>query len=211
MRSSGCSRRSSHCGKPSSPGLTGRSSTPRPIGSSTAVSGILDAPLSRSMTGESDADRVSKHLCSRGAIAPELLANIALKIEEGAGNAGCWPHPWPASKQKSWRQSPQVQPKHPAFPARWFYGLYVISLGTGLSCSHHRADVISATYRQRRGDRTTRLRRPHRRRSSARNQSARVAKASIASRLTFGDDWPKRPLHRGGTAGENHTFLKNGS
>jgi hypothetical protein len=35
--------------------------------------------------------------------------------------------------------------------------------------------------------------RPPRRRSSAR-KLARVAKASIATRLTFGDDWPKRPL-----------------
>src|SRR5690242_14444782 len=37
----------------SSPGLTGRSSKPRPIRSRTALSGILDAPLSRSMTAES--------------------------------------------------------------------------------------------------------------------------------------------------------------
>src|SRR6478736_6812616 len=34
----------------SSPGSTGRSSTPRPFGSSTGVSGILDHPLSRVMT-----------------------------------------------------------------------------------------------------------------------------------------------------------------
>src|SRR4051794_29267018 len=34
---------------PSSPGLTGRSSTPRPLDSTTTVSGILDAPLSRGM------------------------------------------------------------------------------------------------------------------------------------------------------------------
>jgi hypothetical protein len=35
---------------PSSPGLTGPSSTPRPLDSSTAVSGILDCPPSRAMT-----------------------------------------------------------------------------------------------------------------------------------------------------------------
>ncbi|QOZ26019.1 hypothetical protein XH93_22265 [Bradyrhizobium sp. CCBAU 51753] len=34
----------------SSPGSTGRSSTPRPLGSITAASGILDHPLSRVMT-----------------------------------------------------------------------------------------------------------------------------------------------------------------
>ena len=44
-----------------------------------------------------------------------------------------------------------------------------------------------------------------------RTESIRARRqASIASRLTFGDDWPKRPLHRGGTARGNHTFLKNG-
>ena len=32
--------------------------------------------------------------------------------------------PWPACNKKSRRQSPQVQPEQPAFPARWFYGLY---------------------------------------------------------------------------------------
>jgi hypothetical protein len=32
---------------------------------------------------------------------------------------------------------PQVQPEQPAFPARWFYGLYVISPVTGLSCHRH--------------------------------------------------------------------------
>ncbi|MGY3440038.1 hypothetical protein ACVW17_000039 [Bradyrhizobium sp. USDA 4473] len=36
--------------QPSSPGSTGRSSTPRLLGSSTAASGILDHPLSRVMT-----------------------------------------------------------------------------------------------------------------------------------------------------------------
>jgi hypothetical protein len=28
--------------------------------------------------------------------------------------------PMARQQQKSWRQSPQVQPDHPAFPARWF-------------------------------------------------------------------------------------------
>jgi len=36
--------------------------------------------------------------------------------QEGAGKAGRWPRPWPASKQKSWRQTPQVWPKHPGLP-----------------------------------------------------------------------------------------------
>jgi hypothetical protein len=36
--------------------------------------------------------------------------------------------------RKSTGKGPQAQPDHPAFPARWCYGLYVIFPGTGLSC-----------------------------------------------------------------------------
>jgi hypothetical protein len=41
---------------------------------------------------------------------------------------------------------------------------------------------------------------------------ARLARPTPPSypRLTLGDDWPQRPLDRGGTAGDNHMFLKNG-
>src|SRR5690242_21474663 len=38
---------------------------------------------------------------SRGTTCPSLASNITLKIEEGAGNAGSWPPPWPACKQKT--------------------------------------------------------------------------------------------------------------
>jgi hypothetical protein len=33
--------------------------------------------------------------------------------------------------------------KHPAFPTQWFYGLYVLSLGTGLSCPHRSRDDLA--------------------------------------------------------------------
>ena len=60
--------------------------------------------------------------------------------QEGTGNAGCSAAPMARLQQKSRRQSPQVQPGQPAFPARWFYGLYVISPVSGLlatvACSH---------------------------------------------------------------------------
>ena len=68
---------------------------------------------------------------------------------------------------------------------------FVLSLGTGLSCSHRQQDHLSPTWPQRREARTTRLRRPQERRSSARkNRTRRLA--SIAARLTSGDDWPSR-------------------
>ena len=52
----------------------------------------------------------------------------------------------------------------PAFPAQWCYGLYALSLGTGLFCSHrpHAAHGGLRTWCQRRGTRTTRFRRPQR-------------------------------------------------
>jgi hypothetical protein len=47
---------------------------------------------------------------------------------------------------------------------------------------------------------------------AVRTDAARLATPARPShpRLTFGDDWPKRPLHRGGTAAADHIFPKNG-
>ena len=36
--------------------------------------------------------------------------------EEGAGNAGCRPHPWPACNKKSRRQLPQARPEQSGIP-----------------------------------------------------------------------------------------------
>jgi hypothetical protein len=49
--------------------------------------------------------------------------------KEGAGNAGCWPHPRTlrAKEVHFAHASDTGQPEHPAFPARWLYGLYVVS------------------------------------------------------------------------------------
>ena len=73
-----------------------------------------------------------------------------------------------------------------------------LSLGTGLSCSHHARDHHLARLTPASGCQDHTILCPPHRRSSAR-KLARVAKASIASRLTFGDDWPQRPSCRGGT------------
>jgi hypothetical protein len=40
---------------------------------------------------------------------PEFCIIIDPQGREGAGNAGCSPHPWPACNKKSRRQSPQVR------------------------------------------------------------------------------------------------------
>jgi hypothetical protein len=74
---------------------------------------------------------------SRGAFRARAVAGIALESEEGAGKAGAGrTHGPPANKKQA--ASPQVQPSHPAFPAQWFYGLYVISPVTMLGCHRHR-------------------------------------------------------------------------
>jgi hypothetical protein len=44
------------------------------------------------------------------------------KIKRAQGRPGAGRNPWPACSKKCRRQSPQVEPNHPAFPARWCYG-----------------------------------------------------------------------------------------
>src|SRR5215831_3463130 len=54
-----------------------------------------------------------------------------MKRAQGMPGAGCTHGP-PAEKKQA--AVTTGQPKQPAFPAQWFYGLYVISPGTGLVC-----------------------------------------------------------------------------
>jgi len=53
---------------------------------------------------------------------------------EGAGKAGCRPHPWPASRKKAGGENHRFGQSIPAFPARWFTAYSALSSGTGLSC-----------------------------------------------------------------------------
>jgi hypothetical protein len=69
---------------------------------------------------------------------PSYDFRFALATEEGAGKAGCPPHPWSACNKKH-AAEPQVQADHPAFPAQWLYGLYVIFPVTMLGCHRHPA------------------------------------------------------------------------
>jgi len=38
---------------------------------------------------------------SRGGVRPSSAIDVAPEQREGAGNAGCWPHPWPACRKKA--------------------------------------------------------------------------------------------------------------
>jgi len=104
----------------SSPGLTGRSSTPRLIRSITDVSGILDCPLFAGNDSESTT-RISAHASafSRRKSRPSFASDVAPKTR-GRRECRVLAAPMARLQKKSRRQLPQVQPKHPAFPARWF-------------------------------------------------------------------------------------------
>ena len=81
---------------------------------------------SRGMTAEG-VDAPSR---SRDTTAPESCFVIVPLDQEGAGNTGCWPHPRALRAEKDAfcaRKQRQGSRNDPAFPAQWFYGLYVVS------------------------------------------------------------------------------------
>ena len=74
--------------------------------------GVTDAARRSSLT--------RTFIFSRRGLRPSSADFVTLFETEGAGKAGCWPHPWPPCVKKCTGQEPQVRPEHPAFPARWF-------------------------------------------------------------------------------------------
>ena len=108
-------------------------------------------------TGTAPAASISHaHRFSRRGLARALRTGLSLRKQEGAGKVGSWPLPWPACRKKSRRQSPQVRPTLPAFPARWCYDLYALFPGNGC-LAPVAADSSSAAWHQHRDARTTRL------------------------------------------------------
>src|SRR3974390_2673877 len=78
----------------------------------------------------------------RGAKRPSFLLRTPLIVSRGRreGRVPTCTHGPRAEKKHA--AEPQVQADQPAFPAQWFYGLYVISLVTGLSCHRHPQDAV---------------------------------------------------------------------
>jgi hypothetical protein len=61
-------------------------------------------------------------------VAPEgCMKPKPSSIDEGAGKAGCRSHPWPPCVKNARGRNHRYEPDSPAFPARWFYGLYALS------------------------------------------------------------------------------------
>ena len=75
------------------------------------------------------------------AISPRVCARFIVNFppsedQRAQGKPGAHRTRGPRATKKH-AAEPQVQADHPAFPAQWFYGLYVISPGTGLFCPRH--------------------------------------------------------------------------
>ena len=73
-------------------------------------------------------------------MAPEFFIDPPSSITEGAGKTGRRLAPMVRVQQKSTRQNHRLSRNRPAFPAQWFYGLYVLSPVTRLCCHRRRAD-----------------------------------------------------------------------
>ena len=117
----------------SSSGLTGRSSTPRPINSAIDVSGILDHPPSQVMT-------VGYASAFSRRNAPELCVTSALIRNKGRRESRV--HAAPAVScakcAEETHTSIQVQRRHPGFPCAMGYGLLRALPGERLFC-HRRS------------------------------------------------------------------------
>jgi len=95
----------------------------------------------------------------RGAMRPSCAGRFALPNNEGAGNAGRWPHPWPACEKSAGGRNHRFSRDIPAFPARWLGGLYVLSPGTGCLAPVTDGSSSPSAWPQHREARTLRFRR----------------------------------------------------
>ena len=152
------------------------SGPPRPIRSSTAVSGILGAPPSRSMTAESAAAGIFQDVLRRprGAIAPESC--IIRASQENRARRECRvlaaTHGPPAAKKQAAVTTGSAKTSRHSL--RDGFNAYVaLSLGTGLSCPHRPRDHHLANLASASGGQDHATSRPRRHRSSAHTRHAR--------------------------------------
>jgi hypothetical protein len=79
---------------------------------------------------------------SRGAKSARVVVRTTLEKQRAQGRPGAHRTHGPRATKKH-AAEPQVQADHPAFPAQWFYGLYVLSPVTGLFCHRHFRGIVS--------------------------------------------------------------------
>jgi hypothetical protein len=114
----------------SSPGLTGRSSIQRCSCSNREAAAYWVPRLGRGMTRREAqllglAARNASEVCS-------FVPPSRKRRAQGMPDARCTRGRLCSKKAQA--LATKGTPQQPAFPARWFYGLYVISSGTGLFC-----------------------------------------------------------------------------
>ena len=122
------------------------SSTPRPFDSIISISGILDRPLSRTMTAESVAHSYSSNARLRPAARCARAVHLSRAPLRAWGMPGARCTHSPACEVGSAHgSSPQVHRDHPAFPhAMVLTASFVLSPVTGLVCHRHqRIKVLS--------------------------------------------------------------------
>ena len=75
-----------------------------------------------------DGHRESMKQHSRGAIRVRVMRRVTPEKAEGAGNAGCTPHPLPYVQTKETHAGQHRYAEiTPALPAQWFYGCSALS------------------------------------------------------------------------------------
>jgi hypothetical protein len=182
--------------------MSGRSSIPETVRDYARHHGVLDAPLEAGMTIEERGSAIPRR------DAPEVCMKFALRKTEGAGNAGCPLHPQPRVQSvESTRVSHHRFTGTPGISCAMVLTAYfVLSPVTGLSCHRRLVDIgvsgplgltspSTKLERQRRGVRTTRLRRPLSRCSSTAQGVHRIphpTSVTIAIRPSCGDGIAKR-------------------
>jgi hypothetical protein len=136
---------------------------------------------------------------SRDAWRPSWCRNAPpRKIKRAQGRPGAGRNPWPACRKKCRRQSPQVQPNHPSLRDGVTVS-FVLSPVTIAWLPPSPAKLLPPAWRLLRSARTTRLRRPRRHRSSARQARADATRVHRIPHPRFVTIGRNAPLHRGGT------------
>src|SRR6185369_14893335 len=141
---------------PGSPGLTGRSSIPEMAVLEPMSRGVLDHPLSRVMTVENDADRLSQAFAFPRHDLPEFCVRLAPSQIRGRRECRVKASPMARLQTKKQAAVTTGSAKSSGIPCAMVLQLICDLPGEpGFLAPIAAPEVISATCRQRRGDRTT--------------------------------------------------------
>jgi hypothetical protein len=111
----------------------GPGSAPRRASRVTACPGRHCGKTAFTFQTARDPTKPAHDIAASRRMTPEwCIEHVPLIVAEGAGKAGCWPHPWPPCERKCTGQEPQVRPVHPGLPCAMVLTVsFVLSLGIG--------------------------------------------------------------------------------